>query len=126
MHPIKIQWGIDTLTRARGILTRGSSTTWTGLCLAIALALFLPVSVSAGAVSGRVYSPDNELVKNTTFTATSVQGKAVEFGTDASGNFSVYLDPGRYTVRSNVNTALQGEIDSYPQPVQQDIHLQRK
>jgi hypothetical protein len=55
-----------------------------------------------------------------------VQGKAVEFGTDASGNFSVYLDPGRYTVRSNVNTALQGEIDSYPQPVQQDIHLQRK
>lgn len=125
MHPIKIQWGIDTLTRARGILTRNSSTTWSGLCVAIALALFLPVSVSAGAVSGRVYGPDNELVKNTTFTATSAQGR-VEFSTDASGNFSVYLDSGRYTVKSKADPALQGQIDSYPQPVQQDIHLQRK
>jgi hypothetical protein len=126
MHPIKIQWGIDTLARARGILTRNSSTTWTGLCLAIALALFLPVSVSAGAVSGRVYGPDNKLVKNTTFTATSAQGRAVEFSTDASGNFSVYLDSGRYTVKSEADPALQGQIDSYPQPVQQDIHLQRR
>jgi len=126
MHPRNIQWGIDTLTQARGILPISTSTTWIGLCLTIALALFLPVSVSAGAVSGRVYGPDNVPVKDTTFTATPAKGKSVEFRTDPSGNFSVYLDSGRYTVRSSADANLQGEIDSYPQPVQQDIHLQRK
>jgi Carboxypeptidase regulatory-like domain len=126
MHPRNIQCGIDTLTQARGILPISTSTRWIGLCLALALALFLSVSVSAGAVSGRVYGPNNMPVKDTTFTATPARGQPVEFRTNSSGNFSVYLDSGRYTVTSSADATLQAVIDSVPQPVQQDIHLQRK
>lgn len=73
-----------------------------------------------------MYGPDGKPVPNASFTAKPAKGQAVEFKTDRSGNFSVYLDPGRYDVRSAANATLQGVIESYPQPVQQDIHLKKR
>ncbi len=115
----------ETLISARGILPISTRTTWTSLCLAIAFALFLAVSATAGAVSGRIYGPDEKPVMNTTFTAKPAKRDAVEFRTDPSGNFGVYLDPGRYTVSPSADATLQGVIDSLPEPVQQDIHLKK-
>ena len=101
-------------------------TRWTRLCLAIGFALCVPLSATADAVSGRAYGPDGKPVPNATFTARPAKGEAVQFKTDPSGNFSVFLDPGRWTVSPSADATLQGGIDSYPQPVQQDIHLKRK
>ncbi len=117
---------IEILVPTRGILPRSTRTTGTSLCLAIAFALCLPASATADAVSGRVYGPDKKPVPNTTFTAQPEKGQAVKFSSDPSGNFSVYLDPGKYTVKSSADDTLEGVIESYPQPVQQDIHLKKR
>ena len=98
---------------------------WATLCIAIAFTLIAPVSALADTVSGRIYGQDEKPVLNATFTAKPAKGDAVEFKTNASGSFSVYLDPGRYTISSGSDASLQGTIDSYPQPVQQDIHLKK-
>jgi len=80
----------------------------------------------ADTVSGRVYGQDGKPVPNMTFTAKPAKGEPVEFKTNAAGNFSTYLDPGRYTVTPSGGPDLQGVIDSYPQPVQQDVHLKKE
>jgi len=97
---------------------------WGGLCL-LALALACPISVLADTVSGRVYGQDGKPVSNATFTAKPGKGDAVEFKTDSSGNFSVYLDPGRYTVTPAGDSSSQAVIDSLPQPAKQDVHLKK-
>ena len=126
MHRTHIHSGIEPFTPARGILTRSTRSTCTSLCLAIAFALCLTVSATADAVSGRIYGPDENPVTNTAFNAKiHVEDKPVEFKTDSSGNFSVYLDPGRYTVCPKDDATLHGGIDSYPEPLQQDIHLEK-
>jgi hypothetical protein len=96
------------------------------LFLAFAFALFLSSSALADAVSGRIYGIDGKPAQNTTFTARPAKGQAVEFKSDASGNFSVYLEPGRYTVTSGADATVEGLIESYPQPVQQDVHLKKR
>jgi hypothetical protein len=93
--------------------------------MAIAFALIAPISAMADTVSGRIYGQDEKPVLNATFTAKPAKGDAVEFKTNASGSFSVYLDPGRYTISPSADASLQGVIDSYPQPVQQDVHLKK-
>ncbi len=92
----------------------------------MAFALCLTAIANADTVSGRVYGPDAKPVINATLTAKPAQGDAVEFKTDGAGNFSVYLDPGRYTVSPIKGGNSEAVIDSFPQPVQQDIHLKKK
>ena len=98
----------------------------TKLSLAMAYVLCLAVSANADFVSGRVYDPNNQPVPNMTFTAESGKGQTASFKTDNSGNFSVYLDPGTYTVHSNGDKTLKGVIHGYPQAAQEDIHMKRK
>jgi len=100
-------------------------TTWTRLSVVIAFILLVSTAAVADTVSGRIYGQDGKPVPNSTFMAKCAQGEAVEFKTNASGNFSTYLDPGRYTVSPSGGPDLQGVIDSYPQPVQQDVHLKK-
>ncbi len=97
--------------------------TWITLCLAIAGAIWFAVPASADIVSGHILGPDEKPIVNGTFTAKSSKGEATPFKTDKSGNFSVYLDPGKYMVSSGADATLTGVIESFPQARQQDVHL---
>jgi hypothetical protein len=101
-------------------------TSWTRLFLAFTFVFTISSSAMADTVSGRIYDQDGKPVPNATLTAKPAKGEAVEFKTNASGNFSTYLDPGRYAVTLKGSSDVQGVIDSYPQPVQQDIHLKKE
>ncbi len=125
MHPTPFQSRIESITSTRTKLPSGPRTIWMSLCLATAFALLVPISAVADTVSGRIYGQDEKPVPNATFTAKPARGEAVEFKTNASGAFSVYLDPGRYTISPSADASLQGVIDSYPQPVQQDVHMKK-
>src|SRR5262249_47628687 len=95
--------------------------------LLMTAALILAIAIHAGAdtVSGYVYNPDEKPAANMTLTAKPAKGDAVEFKTNSSGVFSVRLDPGRYTVTVSSDPSLQATVESYPQPVQLDIHLKK-
>ncbi len=108
------------------IVSKSKRTTWMTLCLTIAVALWLPAAASADVVSGRVLGPDEKPILNNAFSARDAKGQATPFKTDKSGNFSVYLDPGKYVVSFSADATLEGVIESYPQPVQQDIRLKKK
>jgi hypothetical protein len=95
------------------------------LCVAAALLLVAPFTVMADTVAGRMYGVDEKPIANATFKATPAKGAAVEFKTNGTGAFSVYLDPGRYTVSPSADPGIQGIINSFPQPVQQDVHLKK-
>src|SRR5262245_35799453 len=99
------------------------------ICLAelivVSFVVLAPLSSLADTVSGRIQDPAGKPVANATFVAKPAKGETVEFKTNASGTFSVYLDPGRYTISSSADPSLQGVIESYPQPVQQDVHLKK-
>ncbi len=114
------------MTLSCRISARNTQTAWASLCLSIVFALCLAVSASADTVSGRVYGPDAKPVVNATLAAKPANGDAVEFKTDGAGNYSVYLDPGRYTVNPVKDDTVQAVIDSFPQPVQQDRHLKKR
>ena len=107
------------------VFTRGPLRALPGLGLLLALLTGLAVPASADGISGRVYGPDGKPQPNTAFTARREKSPPVEFLTDASGDFSVYLDQGRYTVSSQADPSLEGVIVSQSQPVQQDIHLKK-
>jgi hypothetical protein len=100
-------------------------TVWVGLFVT-AFAFGVPISTVADTVSGHVYGADGKAASNVTFTAKPAKGDAVEFKTDAAGNFSVFLDPGRYTVTAGGDSSVQGLLNSFPQPVQQDVHLKKE
>ena len=97
-----------------------------GLCFAAMAALALPSLVKADIVSGRVFGADDKPLVSAMLTAKSAKGEAVNFKSDASGNFSVYLDPGKYTVTYSGDAIVEGTVEGYPQPFQQDIHLKKK
>lgn len=92
------------------------------VCLGIALALLMTVSAWADFVSGRVLGPDGNPLGGKTFTAEK-GGQKVSFSTDKGGNFSVYLDPGTYTVTANDDKTLAGTVHGYPQSTTEDIHM---
>ena len=98
---------------------------WTILCLTIAGVIWFSLPASADIVSGRILGADEKPLVNATFTARNAKGEPTTFKTDKSGNFSVYLDPGKYTVSSSTDASLTGVIESFPQPRQQDVHLTR-
>lgn len=95
-----------------------------GMSLSLAIAaLCVPVSASADIVSGKVLGPDEKPLVNGTFTAKDSKGEATPFKTDKTGSFTVYLDPGKFTVTSTTDATVTGVIESFPQPRQQDVHL---
>jgi hypothetical protein len=100
--------------------------TWIALCLTIAVAIWFPPTASADIVSGRILGPDEKPIVNGTFTAKDSKGEAIAFKSDKTGNFSVYLDPGKFTVASSTDATLTGVIESFPQPRQQDVRLTKK
>jgi hypothetical protein len=93
-----------------------------GIGVALAIILCFATSTRADLVSGHVYGPDGNPLLNTTIVVELGNNRSTQFRTDAKGNFSVYLDPRRYAVHTDDNR-YKGEIQSYSQPVQQDIHL---
>lgn len=96
-------------------------------CLLFVFFVCLPTQVRADGVSGRVYDPNNKPLADASLTAQSQSGGAsVDFRTDKSGNFSVYLEPGRYEVVTKEDRSLKGSVESYSRPVQQDIHLKKE
>ena len=96
---------------------------WAILCLAIAGSICFCLPAFADIVSGRILGADEKPIVNGTFTARNAKGEPTTFKTDKAGNFSVYLDPGKYTVSPSTDAALTGVIESFPQPRQQDVRL---
>ncbi len=94
--------------------------------LAVVLAVCFASPAAADIVSGRVLGADQKPIVNGTFTAKDAKGGTTTFKSDNAGNFSVYLDPGKFTVTSSADAALTGVIESAPQPRQQDVHLTKK
>jgi hypothetical protein len=99
----------------------------TMLSLTIVCLIFVAIPAWADIVSGGVYGPDGTLLATKTFRVLQGGDKLVTtFTTDSSANFSVYVAPGRYTVRPENDDTLEGDIQGYPQPVRQDIRLRRR
>jgi Carboxypeptidase regulatory-like domain len=126
MHSKPVQLQIPPPAMPLVAAPKTRRTSWTSLFLALAFVVTISASAMADTVSGRIYDPDGKPLPNATLTAKPAKGDAVEFKTNASGGFSTYLDPGRYAVTLSGNAGLQGVVDSYPQPVQQDIHLKKE
>jgi len=95
------------------------------LCLAIAIAICFTAIASADIVSGRIFGLDEKPIPNATFSAKDSKGAATAIKTNAMGNFSVYLDPGKYTISYSADPTLTGVIESFPQAKQQDVHLKK-
>jgi hypothetical protein len=112
------------MQRSRVVLTKKRKG-WTPLCLAIAVAIWIPAIASADIVSGRIFGLDEKPIANGTFTAKDAKGGATAIKTNAMGNFSVYLDPGKFTISYSADPTLTGVIESFPQPRQQDVHLKK-
>ncbi len=121
---------IDISGPSRRAQPGNTGTTWAGRLFAIAFTLWLPMSANADFVSGRVYDPGGSVLPNATFVVETGKGEAVNFKTDESGNFSVYLEPGRYTVHpvrdGKPDPSLEGIVESYPQSAHQDIRLKKR
>ncbi len=94
------------------------------LLLLAALVAGSPGALADG-ISGRVFGPDGKPLPNAILAARPEKGPPVEFKTDGSGSFSVFLDPGRYVVSPRGDTSLEGVLESYSQPVQQDVRLKK-
>jgi len=93
--------------------------------VAMTIASLLPTMASADIVSGRIFGLDEKPIVNGTFTAKDAKGASTTIKTNAMGNFSVYLDPGKYTITSTTDPSLTGSIESFPQAKQQDVHLKK-
>lgn len=79
-------------------------------------------------VYGRLYA-DGKIQPNKSFTVRDTNEKVVgDVSTDGSGNYSIFLPPGTYSIeyKDSNNTMWRAQIDSYPQPVRQDIYLTKK
>jgi hypothetical protein len=103
-------------------------------CLVVAgIVIFASTPLKADMVSGRVYDSNGKPVTGKSFTVKNSKGSCVkQFDTDQAGNFGVFLSSGRYSVGyapPNQDCSKfkdLGVIESYSQPVQQDIHLKRE
>ena len=97
--------------------------------LAIIFIFFFTISAEADMVSGRVYDktrtfrPGDEI----TISGRDPNGNliSVKARTDAKdGSYKLFLPPGAYEVEfKKDNKTLRGKIQSFPQPIQQNIYL---
>src|SRR5437870_12406809 len=103
-------------------LPRLKRITWAMIALAIAGSIWFSLPASADIVSGRILGADEKPIVSGTFTARNAKGERTTSKTDKSCNFSVYLDPGKYTVSPITDASLTGVTDSFHQLRQQDVH----
>jgi hypothetical protein len=106
---------------------------WFSSLMAAGIFILSAAPLRADLVSGRVYDSGGKAVTGKSFTAKNSKGVCVkQFDTDKAGNFGVFLPSGRYSVGyppPNDDCAKLkelGVIESYSQPVQQDIHLKKQ
>ena len=98
---------------------------WTVVCFALAAVLILPAVASADIVSGRVLGVDEKPIANGSFVAKDAKGGTTTFKTNQDGNYSVFLEPGKYTVSYGADATVTGTLESFPQPRQSDIKLKK-
>jgi hypothetical protein len=94
------------------------------LLLLIAAGCALPAR--ADLVSGRVSGADDKFEAKDTLVVKDSTGKVVkEVKTDEFKGFSVFLQPGTYTVEfvDKDKKVWEAELESYPQPSRQDVEL---
>ncbi len=91
--------------------------------------LFLATPVMADMVSGRVNGAEGKFQPKDSFAVKDSSGKVVKVvQTDEFKAYSVFLQPGSYTVeyKDKDNTIWQAPLQSYPQAARQDIHLTKR
>jgi hypothetical protein len=94
-----------------------------------ALLLCLPFAAHAGLVYGRVFGAETQFKPRDTIVIKSSNGQQVKtVKTDEYKGYSVYLPPAIYRVefRDASNAIWEASIESYPQPVRQDIYLKKR
>jgi hypothetical protein len=79
----------------------------------------------ADIVSGRILGLDEKPILNGSFTAKDAKGGTTPFKSNNEGNYSVFLEPGKYTVSYGGDATLTGTLESFPQPRQFDIRLKK-
>jgi len=98
---------------------------WIAVSFVIAAALSLPLTAMADIVSGRILGVDEKPILNGSFTAKDAKGAAIPFKSNKDGNYSVFLEPGKYTVTISGDATVSGTLESFPQPRQADVHLKK-
>lgn len=91
--------------------------------------LFLPAPAMADLVSGRVYGAEGKFQPKDSFEVKDSTGKVLKVvKTDELKAYSVFLQPGSYTVeyKDKDNAIWQAPLQSYPQAARQDIHLTKR
>jgi len=98
---------------------------WVAACLVLAATLILPSIAIADIVSGKVLGPDDKPILNGSFTAKDAKGGTTPFKSNNDGNYTVFLEPGKYTVTYGADATLTATLESFPQPRQSDIKLKK-
>jgi hypothetical protein len=106
-------------------LSRDRRILWIAVCFVLAAVLSLPSIAMADIVSGRVLDANEKPILNGSFTAKDAKGGMTGFKSNKDGNYSVFLEPGKYTVTYTGDATLTGAIESFPQPRQSDVHLKK-
>ena len=91
--------------------------------------LFLAAPARADMVSGRVFGAEGKFQPKDSFAVKDSSGKVLKVvKTDELKAYSVFLQPGSYTVeyKDKDNTLWQAPLQSYPQAARQDIHLKKR
>ncbi len=91
--------------------------------------ILVPAPVMADMVSGRVFGAEGKFQPKDSFEVKDSSGKVLKVvKTDESKAYSVFLQPGSYTVefKDKDNTIWQAPLQSYPQAARQDIHLSKR
>lgn len=106
-------------------LSRHYRMLWIAVCFVLAAALSLPSIAMADIVSGKVLDANEKPILNGSFTAKDAKGGTTPFKTNKDGNYSVFLEPGKYTVIYAGDATVAGAIESFPQPRQSDVRLKK-
>ena len=97
------------------------------VCLAFAVVFLSVVPSEAGTVYGHVFLDDGSFPPQGILTFLDAEGNRFTMRTDQNGNYNAFLPPGVYTVTFTQEGATWGTtIRSYPNPVKQDIRMQRQ
>lgn len=106
--------------------------TWVKLrsiCLTIIVAAVFAIPAKGDMVYGRVFGTEGKFQPGDSFTVKDSTGRTIkEVKTDERKGFSVFLSPGSYKVefKDKDKATWEGQIESYPQPARQDIHLKKR
>ena len=116
---------LEQIMRPTTQLSRHDHILWIAVCLVLAALLSFPSSATADIVSGRILGPDDKPMVEGSFAAKDAKGGTTPFKSNKDGNYSVFLEPGKYTVTSTGDPTLTGVIESFPQPRQFDVRMKK-